>query len=428
MYPVVLRVETLKTYGNITCASKHNMRLGGDLSHVKPDVTHRNKLLAGSENATPVVRTLEKKYGKARKNSTLAFELVCGANQQYFASKNEAQIEAWARESLAFVQKRFGAESVAQAILHLDEEAPHMHFIIVPLAETVRKNRYKESRKMTINYSQVLGIPRGYYPKGTTADEKRTGVLQTEYAAAMAPFGLIRGVRNRKNPDGGKVENVSPREYRDRLAKELDDLLKRLEKIDSGADSDMLIISKKDVDSALHVRVQKVLHEFQTNKDALENRAQSLEQLLHETATVLGCPAPAKLPLFARDIAYYCSTLDITPEQLAVAGQEAREEAEQAKAKHEQAPPLQEDSQSPQHTDSARPARRIKGQRKTPEERRAARATRRQEAERDSHMQRIHHQHYYLGRENSHARNEVDANRPAHRTETPSSVHIRAGG
>ena len=177
MYPVVLRVETLKTYGNITCASKHNMRLGGDLSHVRPDMTHWNKLLAGAENATPVVRALEKKYGKARKNSTLAFEMVCSANQHYFASKNEGQIEAWARESLAFVQKRFGAEAVAQAMLHLDEEAPHMHFIIVPLAETVRKNRYKESRKTTINYSQVLGIPRGYYPKGTTADEKRTGVL-----------------------------------------------------------------------------------------------------------------------------------------------------------------------------------------------------------------------------------------------------------
>ena len=246
----------------------------------------------------------------------------------------------------------------------------------------------------------------------------------------MAPFGLIRGVRNRKNPDGGRVVNVSPREYRDKLAQELNDLFEKLEKIDSGPDSDMLIISRKDVDSALHVRVQKVLHELQTSKDGLENRVQALEQLIHETATVFGCPTPAKLPLFARDIAYYCSTLDITPEQLAAAGQEARKEAEQAKAKHEQAPPPQEDSQSPQDTDPVGPvrsARRTKGQRKTPEERRAARAARRQEAERDSYMQRIHHQHYYLGRENIHARSAIDENRPAYRTEASGSMHLCTG-
>lgn len=65
------------------------------------------------------------------------------------------------------------------------------------------------------------------------------------------------------------------------------------------------------------------------------------------------------------------------------------------------------------------------------EEHRAAQATRRQEAERDSHMQRIHHQQYYLEREHSHARNGIDptiTTGPAHRTETSGSVHICPSG
>lgn len=69
--------------------------------------------------------------------------------------------------------------------------------------------------------------------------------------------------------------------------------------------------------------------------------------------------------------------------------------------------------------------------REAEEEHHAAQAARRQEAERDSHMQRIHHQCYYLEREHSHARNAIDATittGPAHRAETSGSVHICPGG
>lgn len=428
MYPVVIRVEVLKTYRNIAGSSAHNLRLTGDLEHVDKAKTPLNKILVGTEDVAGAIKSLEKKYGKARKDSPLAFEMICTVSKEYFADKSDVQVMGWALATITFAQKRFGKEAVVQAFLHLDEEAPHLHLTIVPLAETIRKNRYGEKRATKINYSQVLGIPKGYYPKGTTPEEKRTGVLQTEYAEAMAPFGLIRGT-TRREPDGGPIKNISPRKYRDTLAADLARLAEEQEEIEVPAGAvKQLIVDENKFNAVIAKQVALQTLDLREENAALRNRINAVEQAMTTASELLGCPLPTQLPQYAYDmrLAFQQNSPDDPSAEMrrvTALGTEIRREGEERrKAEEEAARKLIEEK--------SRRERRVKGQRATPEERRAARAARRLVVERDTQMNRITHQITYMEKEISHARQHSQAHqlRPTGHAQETGGLPVFTGG
>lgn len=106
----------------------------------------------------------------------LARELFLGASPEFFADASRADVDAWAAASVDWAKQRFGAERVGQAVMHLDEQTPHLHIFLLPIKHT------KQGPTLS---DRVLGLA------GSKHDLSK---LQTEYADAMKPLGLRRGL------------------------------------------------------------------------------------------------------------------------------------------------------------------------------------------------------------------------------------------
>jgi len=193
----ILRTEKLKTPGNIGGASAHNTRL--NMPHnADPERTHLNRYY-GAKNATKgVQKRIDEMYeGKTKangkpkvphKNAVPAFEVLTTASPQFFdeiapnwrQGELTPKFEEWVKDQLRFVTDRFGKDNITQGCLHMDEETPHMQFIVVPEVDG------------KLNARAILG------------GKARLGSLQTEYADRMAKFGLERGI------EGSKARHVKP--------------------------------------------------------------------------------------------------------------------------------------------------------------------------------------------------------------------------
>jgi hypothetical protein len=114
---------------------------------------------------------------KVRPDSVRGVEVLLTASPEAFkrqadGSPNDWHGSQWAEANIAFLKDKFGEQNVVSCTLHQDELTPHFHAVVVPLTADGR-----------------LSAKDVFNPK--TLRE-----LQTEYAEAMKPFGMERGVEH----------------------------------------------------------------------------------------------------------------------------------------------------------------------------------------------------------------------------------------
>ncbi len=114
---------------------------------------------------------------KVRHDSVRGVEVLLTASPEAFkrqadGSPNDWHGSQWAEANIAFLKDKFGEQNVVSCTLHQDELTPHFHAVVVPLTANGR-----------------LSAKDVFNPK--TLRE-----LQTEYAEAMKPFGMERGVEH----------------------------------------------------------------------------------------------------------------------------------------------------------------------------------------------------------------------------------------
>ena len=114
---------------------------------------------------------------KTRPDSVRGVEVILTASPEAFKRDDQGQAvdmrgSTWAEANVAFLQAKFGKENVVAMTLHQDELTPHFQAVVVPITKDGR-----------------LSAKDLFNPK--TLRE-----LQTEYAQAMKPFGLERGVEH----------------------------------------------------------------------------------------------------------------------------------------------------------------------------------------------------------------------------------------
>lgn len=122
----------------VKTAARHNLReiqaeLGAS-GHINAAQSCQNMRLAGPETAAEVADLADNAMqdagvGTLRKDAVRAVELVVSLP----AGSNPAKVEAFFADALEWVRGFFGAP-VLSAVVHLDEEAPHMHALLLPLA------------------------------------------------------------------------------------------------------------------------------------------------------------------------------------------------------------------------------------------------------------------------------------------------------
>jgi hypothetical protein len=114
---------------------------------------------------------------KVRHDSVRGVEVLLTASPEAFprqadGTPNDWHGSKWAEANIAFLKAKFGEQNVVSCTLHQDELTPHFHAVVVPLTADGR-----------------LSAKDVFNPK--TLRE-----LQTEYAEAMKPFGMERGVEH----------------------------------------------------------------------------------------------------------------------------------------------------------------------------------------------------------------------------------------
>jgi len=112
---------------------------------------------------------------KEDQRHVLAREMLLSASPEFFEGMSRADVDKWAAASVDWAKARFGADRVGQAVLHLDEQTPHLHLFLLPTKAT--------KTGLTLS-DRALGLA------GSKHDLSK---LQDDYAAAMQPFKLERG-------------------------------------------------------------------------------------------------------------------------------------------------------------------------------------------------------------------------------------------
>ena len=70
---------------------------------------------------------------RTRKDSVRVVEVLVTASPEFFKEKKKAEIRVFFEEAVRFIEKRQGKSTIISAIVHMDENTPHMHLSFVPL-------------------------------------------------------------------------------------------------------------------------------------------------------------------------------------------------------------------------------------------------------------------------------------------------------
>ena len=195
----ILRVEKLKTFGNVGGSEAHTARLQDTPN---ADRTKTNIRLIGNVDDLPLSELVLTKIAsstkhKPRQDAVLCSEIFLSASPEYFRPHNPQLYGEWddslmwdfANASKTWLQENYGDKCVF-AELHLDEATPHIHAYIVPINDKTKQLSHKamfggDGRAAAIKLSK----------------------LQDSYATALAPLGIERGVK------GSKATHTKVKEY-----------------------------------------------------------------------------------------------------------------------------------------------------------------------------------------------------------------------
>lgn len=206
----VLHME--KTSGTDAAMSAHIERTFKP-KNADESKTHLNRELIafpdGVENRTQAIQHRLDTAGLTRKignNQVRAIRvLLTGTHEDMKRITSEGRLDEWCSDNLRYLADTFGRENIVSAVLHMDEQTPHIHATLVPIVRGERKRKKKEEQ-----------VKKRYRKKPTDtarlcADEIMTRAklksYQDTYAQAMSGYGLQRGI------DGSEAKHISTRQY-----------------------------------------------------------------------------------------------------------------------------------------------------------------------------------------------------------------------
>ncbi|MFS0519617.1 MobV family relaxase [Nostoc sp. UIC 10607] len=194
----ILRIEKLKTFGNVAGSDDHVTR---NRETPNADPTKENVPLIRGEDSRSLEEIVKQKISmlkhRPRKDAVLCTEMFLSASPEYFrpgdpslsGQWSDSLMQQWAIASRDWLSQNYGSKCV-RAELHLDESTPHIHAFIVPLNEKTGR----------VSHDAMFG---GRGGQGRIKLSK----LQDSYAAALAPLGIERGVK------GSKATHTKVKEY-----------------------------------------------------------------------------------------------------------------------------------------------------------------------------------------------------------------------
>ena len=140
----ILRTQKLNS-SSIGGANAHNER-EIEVPNADPDLAKYNSRPIGTSNLKNDIENRLKEAGinKIKKDAVLAIEHVMTASPEYFNYKKtekgelSGHVNEWKefeKESLKWLNERYGKENVVNVHIHKDEKTPHIHAIVTPIVQ-----------------------------------------------------------------------------------------------------------------------------------------------------------------------------------------------------------------------------------------------------------------------------------------------------
>jgi len=178
----VLRVDCrkAKSMAAISAATAHQLRTkltpNADPNGIQPITM----FLAAGKTPYRAVEHLLVGVERRNRDTVLCREIVVSASPSYFRPGNEQlggsydpeRMKAWAMATLAWA-KRTWPDQLASMVLHLDEQTPHAHLLVVPRVKKLDGNWKLNSKALF--------------------DRERLRDLQSSFGAALNHLGIKRG-------------------------------------------------------------------------------------------------------------------------------------------------------------------------------------------------------------------------------------------
>jgi len=202
--------------------------------------THLNRELIsfpeGVKNRTEAIQNRIETAGITRKitnNQVRAIRIMfSGSPEEMQQIEKAGQLDDWCDDNLDWLRKTFGKDNLVSAVLHLDEKTPHIHATIVPVVFGERRKAKAESNNGKKKYKKKNTNIARLCADDVMARDKLTA-YQTNYAEAMAKYGLQRGV------EGSEARHITTQQYyrdlhlqNENLQKNIEDLQEQKEEAD----------------------------------------------------------------------------------------------------------------------------------------------------------------------------------------------------
>lgn len=171
----IMRVSKLKSPLSVLRLLRHCTR-EAETPNADDARTPLNTVQHGPKTARAgVARLRELLPAKVRKNGVMAVDYMITASPEKLADMSREQQDSYFEAALEWVKFKHGAANVVSAVVHRDEKSPHMHVLVVPI-----------DPKGKLNCRHFLG------------GSKALSAMQSEFAIAVQPFGLERGIKGSK--------------------------------------------------------------------------------------------------------------------------------------------------------------------------------------------------------------------------------------
>lgn len=194
-------------------------------------------------------------------------------DKKHSSVKRMDDIEKWAMDTYRWAAKKYGEENIIGFNVHLDEWNPHIHMLVVPVAERKKRGRVKdgEERKTTktVSYYGVVG----------DSDKERHHYfedLHTDYHLQVGyKYGLERGTFfDDLSPEEQEARgHLEKRDYQ--LRKRIEEKKKNIEKLEIREKN---TLNRLDVLDEEVSKTEKKLKSFRTMITNLEAQQRQLEE------------------------------------------------------------------------------------------------------------------------------------------------------
>lgn len=128
--------------------------------------------------------------------------VMSGTHEEMKQIEKDGKLDEWCNDCIALAKRMYGDKNVVQAVLHMDEKTPHIHFTCVPLVQGETRHQKKKAQAQETEESQETPKKGGRRAKSTTEwrlcgkevfTPYKGRLWQTWAGEAMAKYGLDRG-------------------------------------------------------------------------------------------------------------------------------------------------------------------------------------------------------------------------------------------